>query len=123
MLREKKEIVAYEDLDNLRAGLPERFFNHFPKERARKGILIRSISRDTPFAREFSKKNIGLLRETKFLPAGEFKTDINIYGDKVALMDLRGKPPMCVLIENPFLAATMRIVWTALWERLGKEVG
>ncbi|MBM3261149.1 hypothetical protein FJY93_01885 [Candidatus Kaiserbacteria bacterium] len=123
MLREKKEVVSYEDMDNLKTGLPERFFNSFPKERARRDILIRSISRDTPFAREFSTKNRGLLRETKFIPAGELRTDISIYGDKVALMDLRGSPPSCVLIENKNLADTLRTVWKQLWDRLGPVVG
>lgn len=123
MLRDKKEIFAYEDLDNLKAGLSAHFFEYFPKERARRDILIRSISRDTPFAREFSKKNRGLLRETKLIATDDFRTDINIYGDKVALMDLRGNPPSCVLIENHHLATTMRIIWQQLWEKLGMVVG
>ena len=122
MLREKKEIFSYEDMDNLKTGLPERFFNSFPKERARRDILIRSISRDTPFAREFSKKNRGLLRETKFIATDELRTDISIYGDKVALMDLRGKPPSCVLIDNHNLAETLRTVWRQLWDKLGATV-
>ena len=123
MLREKKEILSYEDMDNLKAGLPERFFNSFPKERARRDILIRSISRDTPFAREFSEKNRGLLRETKFIATDELRTDISIYGDKVALMDLRGDPASCVLIENRNLAETLRTVWRQLWDKLGTVVG
>lgn len=122
MLRDKQEIVAYEDLDNLKAGLPERIFASFPKERAKRDILIRSISRDTSFARDFSKRNTGLLRETRFIKTKEFKTDINIYGEKVALMDLRGNKPFAVLIENKNLAETMRIVWKELWERSGPTV-
>lgn len=118
MLRDKKEITAYEDLQHLKEGLPERIFEWFPKERARKDILIRSISRDTAEAREFSKRNIGLLRETRFIRTNDLKTDINIYGNKVALMDLRGTPQFCVLIENKHLADTMRSLWSQLWDRL-----
>jgi hypothetical protein len=87
------------------------------------GILIRSISRDTPFAREFSNKNRGFLRETKFIATDELRTDISIYGDKVALMDLRGSLPSCVLIENRNLAETLRTVWKHLWNQLGPVVG
>ena len=123
MLREKKEIFAYEDLDNLKTSLPEKFFNEFPKERVHRDILIRSISRDTKFAREFSKSNRGLLRETKFVSTDELKTDMNIYGNKVALMDLRGNPMSCVLIENANLAQTMRAMWKLLWNSLGPVVG
>ena len=63
MLREKKEVVAYEDLEDLHGELPQRIFNWFPKERAHRDILIKTISRDVPFAREFAKRNRGLLRE------------------------------------------------------------
>lgn len=123
MLRDKKEILAYEDLESLLTTFAGRSTINFPQERTRRDILIRTISRDTPAAREFCKRNRGLLRETKFISALDFKTDINIYGDKVALMDLRGSPPSCVLIENNHLAETMRIVWKQLWEKLGPVVG
>ncbi len=122
MLRDKKEITAYEDVEHLKGALPARIFDWFPKERAKRDILIRSISRDTKEAREFSKRNIGLLREVKFIKAADFKTDINIYGDKVALMDLRSDQPFCVLIENPHLADTMRILWKHFWDTLESKV-
>ncbi|OGG50919.1 hypothetical protein A2763_02670 [Candidatus Kaiserbacteria bacterium RIFCSPHIGHO2_01_FULL_54_36] len=122
-LREKKEILAYEDLEALLGELPERMSYWFPAERAKRDILIRSISRDVPLAREFSKRNRGLLRETKFITAPKFKTDINIYGDKVALIDLQASSPFAVIIENHNLAETMRTVWKQLWDKLGPVVG
>ena len=123
MLREKKEIVAYEDLEDLKGELPKRMFEWFPKERARKNILIKAISRDTAFAREFSRHNTGLLRETKFIEGSTFKTDINIYGNKVALIDLQADAPFAVIIENKNLAETMRAVWKQLWDKLGPVIG
>jgi sugar-specific transcriptional regulator TrmB len=122
-LREKKEIVSYEDLEDLKGELPKHIFEWFPAERAKRDILIRTISRDVPFAREFSKRNRGLLRETKFVTAQKFRTDINIYGDKVALIDLQAESPFAVIIENHNLAETMRTVWRELWEKLGPVVG
>ena len=122
MLREKKEIVAYEDLEDLHGELPKRTFEWFPAARAKKDIRIRTISRDVPFAREFAKKNRGLLRETKFITAPKFKTDINVYGDKVALIDLQGSLQFAVIIENHNLAETMRTVWQHLWDKLGPVV-
>lgn len=122
MLRERKEIVAYEDLSNLTPEVRKHLFEWFPGERARKDILIKTISRDNPFTREFVKRNRGLLRETKFVAGQEFRTDINIYGDKVALIDLQGNPPSAVLIENRNLAETMRVVWQQLWDKLGPSV-
>lgn len=118
MLREKKEITAYEDLQHLEEGLPPEIFNWFPRERARRGIKINSISRNTKNARKFSQNNKDLLRNVKFIDVVDFKTDINIYGNKIALMDLRGDPAFCVLIENKHLADTMRLIWKLLWNKL-----
>ncbi len=122
MLREKKEIVAYEDLESLKNEIPRRMFEWFPKERAKKDVLIKAISRDTEFAREFSKGNRGLLRETKFISTPALKTDINVYGDKVALIDLQSDSPFGVVIENKNIAETMRAVWNELWNKLGPAV-
>jgi len=122
-LRTKKEIVAYEDLEGLIGELPKHISEWFPPERAKRDILIKSISRDGRIAREFTKRNRGLLRETKFINVPKFKTDINIYGDKVSLIDLQSGAPFAVIIENRNLAETMRTVWKQLWDKLGPVVG
>ena len=119
MLRNKKEIFAYEDLEHLKEGLPQSFYDYFPPERAKKDIAIKSISRDSDVARSFVKDNIRLLRETRFIKADDFKTDINIYGNKVALMGLRSDPPFAVIIEDESVAHTMKTIWQKLWDRLG----
>jgi sugar-specific transcriptional regulator TrmB len=121
MLRAKQKIIAYEDLSSLQENLPKDLFDWFPAERAKRDIEIHTISRDTPFARGFSKDNTRFLRKTKFLKSEEFGTDINIYGNKVALISLGAKPPFCVVIEDASLASTMQIAWTGLWERLESE--
>lgn len=118
MLKEKEPIVAYEDVEHLRKGLPHRIFEWFPQERARCDVSIQAISRDSKIAREFSKQNMRFLRTNKYISVQDLKTDINVYGNKVALMDVRGKKPFCVLIENKNLADTMRILWKELWERV-----
>ena len=118
MIKDKQPITAYEDLEHLKKGLPARIYDWFPKARSKNDIGIKSISRDTEHAREFSKQNIGFLRTNKYIKTDDLKTDINIYGNKVALMDLRGEPPFCVVIENKHLADTMRSLWQQLWDRL-----
>lgn len=122
-LRTKKEIVAYEDLEGLIGELPKHISEWFPPERAKRDILIKTISRDGPMAREFTKRNRGLLRETKFVDVPAFKTDINVYADKVSLIDLQASSPFAVIIENHNLAETMRTVWKQLWDKLGPVIG
>ncbi|MEK7648066.1 MAG: helix-turn-helix domain-containing protein [Patescibacteria group bacterium] len=123
MLSEKKPILVYEDLEHMKSGMRPGFYSTWPGERARRGIPLKSISRDSATAREFTKHNIKLLRQTKFMTAPPLKTEINIYGDKVALMSFRQDAPFCVLIEDRDIAQTLRTTWEQLWERLGPVVG
>ena len=117
-LKDKKEILAFEDLEHMSIGLPKSFYDWYPQERARSGISFKSILRDSPEARRLTKSNIKLLRESKLLPSADWKTEINIYGDKVALMSMRAKIPFCVLIEDHDIAETLRTAWKELWKNL-----
>lgn len=118
ILKDKKEIVAFEDLENMKKVLPDSFYRWFPTERARRNITIKSILRDSPEARKITELDIRLLRKTKLINSSDWKTEINIYGDKVALMSYRTKIPFCVLIEDHNIAETLRSAWKELWERL-----
>ncbi len=123
MLKEKQPIYVYEDLEHMKVGMRPAFYNTWPGERARRGIPLKAISRDSATAREFTKDNIRLLRQSKFINSGDLKTEINIYGDKVALMSFRTSPPFCVLIEDHDITETLRVAWQQLWERLGPALG
>lgn len=118
MLKDKKEILAWEDLEHMKIALPPSFYEYFPAERARRGITFKSILRDSSVAHEMVKRQVGLLRESKFIQTGDLKTEINIYSNKVALMSFRSDPPFAVLIEDPSIAETLRVAWTELWNRL-----
>lgn len=118
MLADKHQIIAFEDLEHMKIALPKTFYEYFPPERAKRGILFRSILRDTPIARDFIKNNRQLLRQSKLIESGDWKTEINIYGKKVAMMSFRAKTPFCVLIEDEAVADTLRSVWENLWESI-----
>lgn len=118
MLKEKKEILAYEDLEHMKAVMRESFFKTWPAERAKRNIGFKSITRDSVVAREFVQHNTKLLRQSKMLKTDDLMTEVNIYGDKVALMSFRSNPPFCVLIEDKGAATTLRTMWNELWKRL-----
>lgn len=117
-LLEAAPIYAYEDLEHMKIALPEHFYNSWPWQRAERGIPFKSISRRTDTAEAFYTHNEELLRETKALDTGDWKTEINIYGDKVAMMSFRSHPAFCVVIEDKNIAATLRSSWQSLWDLL-----
>ena len=121
-LKENKPIIAYEDLETTQGIMPASFFNSWPTERAKRNISFKSILRDSPAAREFVKKNIKLLRQSKIVSANPWQTEINIYGNKVAMMRFRENYAMCVLIEDEDIAQTLRFGWQKLWDSLNVPV-
>ena len=118
MLLEQKEITAFEDLEHMNIALPKSFYDYFPAERALRKIPFRSILRDSPEARRLTAKNTELLRKSKLISTSDWRTEINIYGEKVAMMSFRSKTPFCVLIEDRDIAETLRSAWTELWNNL-----
>lgn len=118
MLKERKPILELEDLEAIRNILPKSFYDYFPAERARRNITLKTISRNSKVGRDFTQKNNALLRETKFVDSAEWKTDINIYGNKVAIMSFRSAVPYCVLIEDENIADTLRSAWEMMWNSI-----
>lgn len=115
MLKERQTIYELEDLEYIKKVLPKSFYEYFPAERARRNIELKAISRDSKVTKDFIKKDMPLLRETKLVESADWKTDINIYGNKVALMSFRTSVPYCVLIEDSHLADTLRTAWEIMW--------
>lgn len=118
MLNVKQPIVAISDYKQMAETMGDEYFEGFPPERARRGIVSKNIVPDTPKARELAKKDARYLRETKFLRIADLKTEINIYGDKVALNSYPSRPPFAVIIEDSNIAGALRTMWEELWNRL-----
>lgn len=118
MLKEKQTVSAFSDFKHMAAVFGDYYFDVFPPERARRRIISRNIVPDTPKARELAKKDARYLRETKFLQVPDLKTEINIYGNKVALNSYQSNTPFGVIIEDQNIAETLRTVWQELWDKI-----
>jgi sugar-specific transcriptional regulator TrmB len=118
MLKEKQPVSAFSDFKQMAATFGDYYFDVFPPERARRGIVSKNIVPDTSKARELAQKDARYLRETKFLPVADLKTEINIYGNKVALNSYPSDPPFAVIIEDENIARTLRTIWEQLWKKL-----
>ncbi len=117
-IKTKEHIVAWSDFDNMEKVMGKKFIEEYPKERSKKDIGFQTITTDTFLTRELEKKNIGALRDMKFLESGDFKTEVNIYGSKVAFMSFRAAEPFAVLIEDEGIADTLRLAWKESWNKL-----
>ncbi len=119
MLEAKQPVVSFEDIDYLKKMLPKNYYAYLPPERAKRGISLRTISKDSPEARAFSKDDIKLLRQTKFIKTDKpFKTEINLYGNKALMISFREDRPFATIIEDKDIVETLRTTWNELWERI-----
>jgi sugar-specific transcriptional regulator TrmB len=116
LLRVGKPMMGWADF-SFRQSILRDFFNEFAAERARKNIVYRAITRKTPEAGEWAKKNTGHLREMKFIESEPFNTETLVYGDHVMFLSYQ-KNAFAVVIEDANVAATMRVSWQQLWDRL-----
>jgi sugar-specific transcriptional regulator TrmB len=118
-LKDKQPIICWSDLHMTRSVFGAYLESEgYPAERARKNIPLKWIVPESEESREFTRRDYGLLRETKFLPDAKFKMDINVYGDKVSLVNAHAATPFAVLIEDKDIADTLREAWQQLWVRL-----
>ncbi len=86
--------------------------------RVAKGAFSRIITNKTPFIEKLISKNREHKREFRFIAKHEIPARIHIFGPKIALMSL--DELMGVVIEDQAIANLMRLIFSALWEKLSK---
>lgn len=115
-LKEGRDIVAFSDFEHMIKTMSLDWMVDYADRRAKNGIKFRGITRASAGLDQISPYDTRQKRELKILPQGNFSTEINIYGNKVAMMSFRN--PMGVIIEDKAIAATLRIVFENLWRSL-----
>lgn len=117
-LDENKPIVAFSDYEYLIQAMSFDYMLDYASKRAAKGITFRSITRPSKGYQKYAPYDKKQLREVKLLPGVDFSTEINVYGNKVALMSFR-KEVFAVIIESQEIANTLNVVFNSLWNLLG----
>ena len=89
----------------------------YADRRAAKNIHFYSICPPGPWAKRVIDLNKQQKREIKIVENVKFDTEINIYGNKVAMMSFR-RPYAAVIIEDRAITQTLKTVWNILWNKL-----
>lgn len=121
IIRVGQPMIGWADF-SFRQSILGDFFATFAAERARRNITYQAITRDTQEARAWGKRNMGHLRSFKYISSGPFNTETVVYGDHVMFLSYQ-KNAFAVVIEDQNVAATLRIAWQQLWDRLPGDAG
>ena len=115
-LKEGGEIYLISDYEKMFSAIEPDWMWQYAKRRTEKGIKAFSIAKDGSMAQEVKIRDSEQLRETRFVKDVNFETEINIYGDKVALLSFRS-PYAGVIIEDRAIAQTLRSMWKIIWNQ------
>lgn len=116
LLRVGESMVGWADF-SFRQSVLKDFFDMFAQQRADRDIGYKAIVRRTPEAVAWEKNNIRHLRDFKYIDCEPFNTETLVYGSHVMFLSYQ-KKAFAVVIEDANVAATMRIAWQQLWDRL-----
>ncbi|MBU1083367.1 hypothetical protein KKE14_02945 [Patescibacteria group bacterium] len=116
------ENIAYASADYLSAGFDKKFLEKYWQKRVALRIPARGIMPATSAAESLftEEKNIKELRRVKFVPADKYKftNEIDIYGDKIAIISLDKDNLYGVIIKSKSIADTQRNIYELLWSLL-----
>ena len=117
-LKTKAEFIyGISDFDTVMELFPN-FTSAYSSKRAHKEIPSKLIYTSTkgPFLKDTDKN---FLRESKYVPKEKLSlgSDITIFGDKIAIMALKGKISG-VMIEHKEMANSLRSIFDLLWASL-----
>ena len=117
-----REMVSYTNAAELQKFLPARFYNKYLKERADRGIRLRSIIPDTEkdrnyirLYRSFEKRYWPKLR---YISQAQFhyKSEIRAYGDnKVSIINFHEHSLIGIIIEDQTINQMMRMIFDLSW--------
>lgn len=115
-LKEGGPIYLVSDYERMFEAIESEWMWEYAKRRTEKNIKAFSIAKEGTRAQEVKKQDIEQLRETRLLKEVDFETEINIYGDKVALLSFR-RPYAGVIIEDRAIAQTLKSMWKIIWSQ------
>ena len=90
-------------------------FPHFVEKRIRNKIYARIIQERVPSLKRTSGVNRKEYRGMRFSPI-VLKSNVFIYGDRVALINVSERNPIGVIIEDRIIADTQRQIFNILWD-------
>lgn len=118
ILGQRQEVLLWTNQEVERQFFGQDMHDVFIKERVRRKIPIRVLAIDSREAKELSAHDEFSLRQTRLLPSdAAFTSEIYIYGDKVAIIDV-GKDIFGIITENKQIADSHRNIFELTWNGL-----
>jgi sugar-specific transcriptional regulator TrmB len=114
-----KEICAWLNVEEFIKGLDPLYEKKWTRERVKRKIFTRMILPDTPFTKDFRKKDANSQRETRLMPKGrQFESSCVMYDDRIIFFS-PGEETVGLKIQHAGLYQMHKQIFELSWETLG----
>lgn len=115
-------IYAYTGMNDFYNIFPKDFAEYYINERVKRKIRVQVIAPKTPAALDWLNTAPQTLREIKLLddPNFTFKADMEIYGNKVALISYK-ENFMGVIIESKEISDMQKFAFKLMWDAIHED--
>lgn len=118
-----KQLLTFSDVAGYSIYLKDWNTNHYAPKRAKLGIYEKVIIPDDKKALDYMKNyQANDITDIIFIDSSNFpfKTEVNIYDDKVSFVTFSERGHIGVIIDNPEIAKTLTSIFNFCWQ-LGKK--
>lgn len=119
LIKEGKPISAIVQTSQVEPELYNWLTGRFVKQRIEAGVSVRAIVSHGEKTKAYIDKNEAELRETKMVSLQDpgFEHEIDIYGDKISIINNKaGEKLLAIIIENKLVAQTFRAWFELTWK-------
>jgi sugar-specific transcriptional regulator TrmB len=118
IIETKHHMLAILSWDDWIALLGHSFMDDFIENRVQHSLRIKLLTPKTKTALVLKEKDGKELRTTRFLSDSITINNSNfIYGNKVAIISIKTKQPVGILIEDEDIHNTMEVLFESLWQQ------
>ncbi len=118
----KKLIRAITDYHKAYESMGNFFNKDYFQRRIAYGIRIKNLLPDSPEGRRDMKTAKQMLRQMRFIRLfKDLGIELNIYGNKIAIVAFDKDNPSGVLIKNQIIAKAFENIFEHIWELSGKK--
>lgn len=117
--KEGDSVLSYTGLSDFSELMPKEYADYYIGERVKRKIRARIIASNSPTAQSWKKTAMHDLRDIRIVnnPLFKFNADMEIYGNKVALISYR-ENFMGVIIESREINHMQRAAFELMWNSL-----
>lgn len=109
----EKELLLVGSLDAFIEAVSEDIYKRLAHERIERGIKLRALLTQTPFAQRLQKTSIQELREVRFLPDAATVASMQLTRRKAILW--QPKAPLAIAVEDEHLVWLWRSLFEGIW--------